>query len=88
LPQVTLDAETTALIEDQIASGRFRTPSEVVRAGLLLLDEIESLGPMTQLRAGLAARAADGKTTLPADEVFARLRAHHAEAAAEDRGAG
>ena len=38
MPQVTLDAELAQYIEQQVASGRFRNASDVVRAGLELLD--------------------------------------------------
>ena len=36
------DAETDDIITRQIAKGRFATPEEVVRAGLLLLDREEA----------------------------------------------
>ena len=83
MPQVTLDSDLAQVIAQFVSEGEFRTASDVVRAGLRLLDQERR----AELRAELAARLADGKPMVPADEVFARLRAHHADAVAKDRGA-
>ena len=41
---VSLTLEFTAYIADQVASGRYRSASEVVRAGLRLLQRDEHAG--------------------------------------------
>jgi antitoxin ParD1/3/4 len=41
---VSLTPELTAYIADQVASGRYRSASEVVRAGLRLLQRDERAG--------------------------------------------
>ncbi len=82
MPELTLDPDLTQQIEQQITSGHFRTASDVVRAALQLLAQAAER--RAEIRADLAARTTDGAAFLPADEVFANLRAHHAAAAQRD----
>jgi putative addiction module CopG family antidote len=74
MPQVMLDAELAQYIERQVASGRFRTASDVVRAGLELLDDDAVAGRRDEIRADLARRAAHDGPWLSADEAFTGLR--------------
>ena len=76
MPEITLDPDLTQQIEQHVTSGRFPTASDVVRAGLQLLAQAAER--RAEIRADLAARTADNAAFLPADEVFANLRAHHA----------
>ncbi len=75
LPQVTLDAESAELIEHQIARGHFRTPDEVIRAGLRLLGAADIAQRREEIRVELARRAADDRPRLSADELFTSVRA-------------
>jgi antitoxin ParD1/3/4 len=73
-----------------VASGRYASISEVVRAGLRALDrEEEALHEL--LRARVAKIRAHPETTIPMDEAFKRLREHAAlsrEAAEMAKGDG
>lgn len=62
----------------QVDKGRFNNVSEVVRAGLRLLEEREQRQELEleALRAEIAAGKASGQTK-PAEEVFARLEAKY-----------
>ena len=76
MPNVTLEPDVARLIDQQLEAGPYRSASDVVRAGLHLLAQAAER--RAELRADLAARATDPAALLPADEVFARLHAHHA----------
>lgn len=71
---VALGSHFETFIREQLQSGRFNNASEVVRAGLRLLEEREQRhqAELQALRANIAAGRASG-TPKPADEVFARL---------------
>ena len=75
---VALTPHFEAFVRQQIESGQFNNASEVVRAGLRLLeaqkarDELE----LDELRAAIAASLASGPD-IPADEVFDRLEAKY-----------
>ena len=63
---VSLTPEFTAYIADQVASGRYRSASEVVRAGLRLLQRDEPAGatpppPAVAVGTGDGARAGGGR---------------------------
>ena len=82
---IALSSHFETFIREQLQSGRFNNASEVVRAGLRLLEERE-LRHQTELqalRADIAAGKASG-TPKPADEVFARLEAKY-RAQADDQ---
>ena len=67
---VSLNPYFESFIRDQVESGRFNNVSEVVRAGLRLLEEQQK-----QLEA-LRAAVCDGisfENSIPAEEVFDRL---------------
>lgn len=65
-------------VEARLKSGQYQTASEVVRAGLRALDREEAALDEI-LRRKVEAALADPRPGRPAEEVFARLRAHHAE---------
>ena len=72
---VALGGHFETFIREQLQSGRFNNASEVVRAGLRLLEEHEQRHQtaLRALREDIAAGEASG-TPKPADEVFARLK--------------
>ena len=53
---VSLTPEMEAFIDGRVASGRFRSASEVVRAALRLLEEDERKRQETEPRTGTEAR--------------------------------
>ncbi|PAT42003.1 type II toxin-antitoxin system ParD family antitoxin [Vandammella animalimorsus] len=76
---VALGNHFETFIRDQVQSGRFNNVSEVVRAGLRLLEEREERRQL-ELEA-LRAEIAAGRTSGPAistDAVFDRLEAKYA----------
>jgi antitoxin ParD1/3/4 len=76
---IALDQHFESFIRDQVKSGRFNNASEVVRAGLRLLEEGEQRRQveLEALRADVMAGRASGPAK-PADEVFDRLEAKYA----------
>jgi antitoxin ParD1/3/4 len=76
---VALSAHFETFIHDQLQSGRFNNASEVVRAGLRLLEEQEQRRELKldALRAEIAAGRSSGLTR-SADAVFDRLEAKYA----------
>lgn len=76
---VALGPHFETFVRDQVQSGRFNNASEVVRAGLRLLEDTEQRKQLEQeaLRAEIAAGRASGPGK-PADEVFDRLEAKYA----------
>ena len=68
-----------SFVRSQVESGRFNNASEVVRAGLRLLDESEQRRQLEleSLRAEIAAGRSSGPDR-PANEVFDRLEARYA----------
>lgn len=76
---VALGNHFEAFVRDQLQSGRFNNASEVVRAGLRLLEEREERKQLEldALRAEIAAGRASGSTK-SADAVFDRLEAKYA----------
>ena len=66
-------------IKDQLDGGRFNNASEVVRAGLRLLEDQEKLQAfkLAELKAAIQAGIVSG-TGVPAEEVFDRLEKKYA----------
>ncbi len=79
MPNVNLGPHFDRFVQEKLAEGRYQNASEVVRAGLRLLEDAEAtnLERRAALRAELAERANDGRPTQPAARVFEDLRAHH-----------
>ena len=76
---VALGNHFETFVRDQLQSGRFNNASEVVRAGLRLLEEREERKQLEldALRPEIAAGRASGPTK-SADAVFDRLEAKYA----------
>ncbi len=71
MPQITLDAELAQFIEQEVARGRFRSASEMVRAGLALLDDDAMARRRAAIRTDLQGRAAHDGPWLSPEEAFA-----------------
>lgn len=74
---VTL-GDLQARVEERVKSGAYASASEVLRAALRALDR-EEAALDTWLLARVEEAFDDPRPSLPAREVFDRLRAHHAE---------
>ena len=81
MPEISLGQHFDSFVQEQLESGRFQNASEVVRAGLRLLEDQET--SLAKRRADLRRKVNeafdDPRPPIPASEVFARLRAHHAD---------
>jgi len=75
---VALSPHFEAFIQEQVKSGRYNNASEVVRAGLRLLEDKHARAKMQheELRAAIAAGRASGPGK-SAQAVFDRLEAKH-----------
>ena len=75
---VALSPHFESFIRDQVESGRYNNVSEVVRAGLRLLEDSEQHQAiqLEALRADIAAGKASGPAR-PAEPVFDRLQAKY-----------
>jgi antitoxin ParD1/3/4 len=77
----SLPARQSRFIDAQVRAGRYASASEVVRAGLRALQERDA-SVEHWLRSEVApvydAMKADPKRGIPAEKVFAQLRARHA----------
>jgi antitoxin ParD1/3/4 len=76
----SLPAEQSKFIDKQVKSGSYASGSEVVRAGLRALQERDA-AVERWLREDVApvydAMKADPTRGIPAEKVFATIRAHH-----------
>jgi antitoxin ParD1/3/4 len=79
---VSLPAEQSRYIDDLVAAGSYASASEVVRAGVRALQERDA-AVERWLREDVApvydAMQADPDRALPAADVFASIRARHAD---------
>lgn len=74
-------------VEERVRSGRYASVDDVVRAALHALDR-EEHGEDAVLERKVAQALADPRPSIPAEQVFAALRARRAERAkAAGRGA-
>lgn len=75
---VALSQHFEVFIKDQVDSGRYNNASEVVRAGLRLLEDTQTrhAPQLEALRSAVAAGLASGHGQ-PADTVFDRLEAKY-----------
>lgn len=78
----SLPAEQAGFIDSMVASGAYASGSEVVRAGLRALQE-RDLAVEKWLREEVIsvydAMEVDPGRAIPAEQVFATVRAHHAD---------
>lgn len=75
---VALGEHFETFIKRQLASGRYNNASEVVRAGLRLLQELEQVNEarLAELRKAIAEGFESGPGA-PAEDVFDRLEAKY-----------
>lgn len=78
---VALSPHFESFVKEQVSTGRFNNVSEVVRAGLRLLEDQEQAQAikLQALRAAIQAGAASGPG-VAADDVFDRLEGKYAQA--------
>lgn len=74
---VTL-GEMQERVDERVRSGSYASVSEVLRAGLRALEREEATIDAV-LRRKVQEALDDPSPTIPADQVFTELRAHHAE---------
>jgi antitoxin ParD1/3/4 len=74
---VTLGKQQSS-VDRRLASGNYDSASEVVRAAIRALDREEAVIDQV-MREQIRASLADPRPDIPAEEVFARLRAHRLE---------
>jgi len=67
-----LDEQFEAFIRNQLATGRYSSASEVIEAGLRLLEARESF--VAEVWETIAASRRNGRT-IPAEDVFGRVEA-------------
>lgn len=82
MPNVSLGSHYEEFVQGQIEQGRFQNASEVIRAGLRMLEDHEMglAERRLELRRQINAAFDDARSSLPADEVFDRIERKHADA--------
>ena len=87
MPDIILGQHFDRFVQEQLATGRFQDASEVVQAGLRLLEhqEADLAERRAELRRTVNQAFDDPGPSIPAEEVFARLRTHHADQDTADR---
>jgi antitoxin ParD1/3/4 len=80
---VALSSHFETFVRDQVESGRYNNASEVVRAGLRLLEDQQKQADLQleAMKAAIAAGLASGRS-IPGDQVFDRLEAKYRKQAA------
>ena len=84
---VALSSHFETFVRNQVESGRYNNASEVVRAGLRLLEDQQKQSELQleAMKAAIAAGLASGRS-IPGDQVFDRLEAkYRAQAAGAER---
>jgi antitoxin ParD1/3/4 len=81
MPSINLGDHFEKFVQERIARGRYQNASEVVRAGLRLLEEHEMAleERAAQLKAKINDAWDDPRPSRPADDVFDRIEAEHAK---------
>lgn len=80
---VALSSHFETFVRDQVESGRYNNASEVVRAGLRLLEDQQKQAELQleAMKSAIAAGLASGRS-IPGDQVFDRLEAKYRAQAA------
>ena len=80
---VALSSHFETFVRNQVESGRYNNASEVVRAGLRLLEDQQKQAELQleAMKAAIAAGLASGRS-VPGDQVFDRLEAKYRKQAA------
>ena len=80
---VALSSHFETFVRDQVESGRYNNASEVVRAGLRLLEDQQKQSELQleAMKAAIAAGLASGRG-IPGDQVFDRLEDKYRKQAA------
>ena len=75
---VALGEHFEAFVKRQLDSGRYNNASEVIRAGLRLLEDLEKINAerLAELRKAIQ-EGLDSGPPIPAEKVFARLKAKY-----------
>ena len=84
---VALSSHFETFVRNQVESGRYNNASEVVRAGLRLLEDQQKQAELQleAMKAAITAGLASGRS-IPGDQVFDRLEAkYRAQAASAGR---
>ena len=81
---VALSSHFETFVRDQVESGRYNNASEVVRAGLRLLEDQQKQAELQleAMKAAIAAGLASGRS-IPGDQAFDRLEAKYRKQAAD-----
>lgn len=84
MASVSLGDHFEKFAQEQIARGRYQNVSEVVRAGLRMLEDYEMARQerLGSLKAMINGAWDDPRPSLTADEVFDQLEKHHLDAVA------
>jgi len=85
MPSISLGTHFEQFVQEQIAHGRYQNASEVVRAGLRMLEdyEVRRLDTAHTLKARIDEAWDDPAPSLSADEVFSHIDALHIGAMSE-----
>jgi antitoxin ParD1/3/4 len=80
MASISLGKYFDSFVQRKIAQGRYQNSSEVVRAGLRLLEDYEEQAEerRRQMKRRVDAAWKDPRPSRPATEVFARLESLHA----------
>jgi antitoxin ParD1/3/4 len=77
MPNYALNDHYKSFIRKQLESGRYNNASEVVRAGLRMLEAEREKWLREEILGRLAELRQDPTKGIPADTVFSRLEARH-----------
>jgi antitoxin ParD1/3/4 len=77
LTSIELDAKQQAILRQQLDSGRYENPGEVIDDALRLMSERDAVFD-EWLRSEVTAAIADKRPPVPAETVFKRLETRHA----------
>jgi len=90
MASISLGQHFERFVREQIERGRYQNASEVVRAGLRLLEEHELTQEerVRRLKRKIDEAWDDPRPSLPADEVLDRIEALYARAVRRSKGPG